>query len=96
MNKEHMEAGSERDKRQDFTINNVQGWKLITTKFKCKNLVQGISEVEWRWNRWLLESGKGWKLISNCLWVLWDITVFPPQGSHPDILRKTQRANGYA
>ena len=46
MNKEHMEAGSERDKRQEFTINNVQGWKLITTKFECGNLVLGILEVE--------------------------------------------------
>ena len=46
-NKEHMEAGSERGKRQDFTINNVQGQKLITTEFECRNLVLGISEVMW-------------------------------------------------
>ena len=65
-----------RDKRWDFTINNVQGWKLLKTKFEHRNLVLGISEVKWRWWRWLLESGKGWKLISNCLWVLWDITSY--------------------
>ena len=39
MNKEHMEAGSERDKRQYFTINNIQGQELITTEFKHRNLV---------------------------------------------------------
>jgi len=48
MNKEHMEAGSERNKRQDFTINNFQGWELITTEFRHGNLVLGISEVVWR------------------------------------------------
>ena len=67
MNKEHMEAGSERDNRQDFTINNIQGWDLITTEFKCGNLVPGISEVMWRWQKWLLESGMGQELVSNCL-----------------------------
>jgi len=35
MTKEHMEAGSEGNKRQDFTMNNIQGQELITTKFKC-------------------------------------------------------------
>ena len=94
MNKEHMEAGLERDKRWDFTINNIQGWELITTKFEHGNLVLGILEVIWMWQRWLLESGMGQKLISNCLWVLWDVTVFPPQGSHPKILRKMQGASG--
>ena len=48
MNKEHREAGLERNKRQDFTIDSVQGWKLITTKFNCRDLVLGISEVMWR------------------------------------------------
>jgi len=38
----------ERNKRQDFTIDNVQVQKLITTKFKHGNLVPGISEVMWR------------------------------------------------
>jgi len=46
-----MEAGSEGDKRQDFTINNIQGWELITTEFEHGNLVPGISEVVWRWQR---------------------------------------------
>ena len=46
MNQEHMEAGSERNKRQDFAINNIQGWELITTEFKHGNLVPGISDVE--------------------------------------------------
>jgi len=36
-NKEHMEAGSEGNKRRKFTINNIQGWELITTKFECRN-----------------------------------------------------------
>ena len=40
-----MVAGSEVNKRQDFTINNVQGWELINTEFKHGNLVLGISEV---------------------------------------------------
>jgi len=65
MDREHMVAGSEGNKRQDFTINNVQGWELITTEFECGSLVLGISEVMWRWWKWLLESGMGQKLISN-------------------------------
>ena len=67
MNGGHMVAGSEGNKRQDFTINNVQGWELITTEFEHGNLVPGISEVIWMWQRWLLESGMGQKLVSNCL-----------------------------
>src|SRR5882724_13609031 len=51
MNEEHREAGSERNKRQDFTIDSVQGQKLITTKFKGGSLVPGILEVVWRWQR---------------------------------------------
>ena len=34
MNGEHMVAGSEENKRQDFTINNVQGQEFIVTKFE--------------------------------------------------------------
>ena len=45
MNREHMVAGSEGKKTQGFTINNVQGWESINTKFKHRNLVLGISEV---------------------------------------------------
>jgi len=60
-----MEAGWGRDKRGDFTIDSVQGWELITTEFECGNLVLGISEVEWGWQEWLLESGMGWKNFSN-------------------------------
>jgi len=56
MNREHMVAGSEVNKRQDFTINNIQGWELINAKFKHGNVVLGISEVMWG-------SGKGyWNL----------------------------------
>ena len=51
MNSEHMVAGSEENKRQDFTINNVQGKELISTKFECRNLVLGILEVMWRWQK---------------------------------------------
>ena len=38
-------------------------------------MVPGISEVVWGWWKGLLESGIGWKLISNSLCVLWDITL---------------------
>ena|SRR5882724_10668433 len=48
MNEEHREAGSERNKRQDFTLDSVQGQKLITTEFEHGNLVPGIFEVGWR------------------------------------------------
>jgi len=57
MNGEHIVAGSEGDKRQDFTINNVQGQELVTTEFEHRNLVPGILEVVWRWQNdyWNLE-----------------------------------------
>ena len=74
MNRKHMVAGSEVDKRQDFTIKYVQGWELTNTKFEHGNMVPGISEVIWGWKKGLLESGIGQKLISNSLWVLWDLT----------------------
>ena len=45
MNGNHMVAGSEENKRQDFTINNVQGWELLTTEFECGTWFLGISEV---------------------------------------------------
>ena len=34
MNSEHMVAGSEVNKRRDFTIKCVQGWELINTEFE--------------------------------------------------------------
>ena len=34
MNGEHMVAGLEENKRQDFTVNNIQGQELIMTKFE--------------------------------------------------------------
>jgi len=51
INEEHREAGSERNKRSDFTIDSVQGQKLITTEFEHGPLVRGISEVVWRENK---------------------------------------------
>jgi len=39
------------------------------------NLVPGISKVVWGWQKWLLESRIGWKLINKSLWVLWDVTL---------------------
>ena len=78
MNGEHMVAGSEENKRQDFTINNVQGQELLMTKFKHGTWFLGISEVVWGWQKWVLESRMGCKLISTSLWVLQDVTVFPP------------------
>ena len=74
INGEHMVAGSEENKRWDFTINNVQGQELITTVFKCRNLVPVISEVMWGWWKRVLESRMGQKCISDGLWVLWDVT----------------------
>ena len=69
MNGEHMVAGLEENKRQDFTINNVQGWELLTTEFKCRTWFPGISEVMWGWQKWVLEYGMGWKFISMA--ILW-------------------------
>jgi len=45
MNGEHMVAGSEENKRQDFTINNIQDQELITTEFKHGTWFPGILEV---------------------------------------------------
>ena len=45
MNGEHMVAGSEENKRQDFTINNIQGQELIMTEFECGTWFLGILEV---------------------------------------------------
>ena len=42
-----MVAGSEENKRRDFTINNVQGWELLTTEFKHRTWFLGILEVAW-------------------------------------------------
>ena len=36
MNGEHMVAGSEENKRQDFTVNSIQGWELIMTKLSAE------------------------------------------------------------
>ena len=47
MNRKHMVAGSEVNKRQDFTIKYVQGWELINTKFKHGSMVLRILEVTW-------------------------------------------------
>jgi len=44
-----MVAGLEENKRQEFTVNSIQGWELTTTKFECGNLVYGILEVMWGW-----------------------------------------------
>jgi len=74
MNKEHRKAGLERNKRQDFTIDSVQGRKLLTTEFKCGNLVPEILEVVSRWQGWLLESGMDQNLSAIASWVLQDIT----------------------
>ena len=45
MNSEHMVAGLGENKRQDFTINNIQGQELITTKFKHGTWFLRILEV---------------------------------------------------
>src|SRR5882724_7721857 len=75
MNSEHMVAGLEVNKRQDFTIKYVQGQELINTEFKHGNVVLGISEVIWGWWKRLLESRMCQKHISNGLWVLQDVTT---------------------
>src|SRR5882724_11678417 len=45
MNGEHMVAGSEENKRQAFTINNVQGQELLMTKFEHGTWFLGILHV---------------------------------------------------
>jgi len=78
MNGEHIVAGSEENKRQDFTVNSIQGWKLTMTKFEHGTWCLGISEVTWGWQGWVLESRMDQKLISMRLWAFQDVTVFPP------------------
>src|SRR5882724_10348886 len=75
MNGEHMVAGSEENKRQDFTVNSIQGWELTMTEFKHRTWFPGILEIMWGWQKRVLESRMGRKLISKSLWVLWDITL---------------------
>jgi len=48
------------------------------TKFEHGTWFPGILEVMWGWRKWILESRLGWKLISMSLWVLQDVTLFPP------------------
>ena len=74
MNGEHMVAGSEENKRRDFTVNSIQGQELTMTKFEHSTWFPGISEVMWGWWKRVLESGMGQKLISKSLWVLRDVT----------------------
>jgi len=76
MNGEHMVAGSEENKRRGFTVHSIQGQELTMTKFECGTSFPGISEVVWGWQKRVLESGMGQKLISKSLWVLQDITPF--------------------
>ena len=45
MNGEHMVASLEENKRQDFTINNVQGQELLTTELEHGTWFLEISEV---------------------------------------------------
>ena len=45
MNGEHMVAGLEENKTQDFTVNSIQGWELTMTKFKCRTWFLGILKV---------------------------------------------------
>jgi len=46
MNSEHMVAGSEENKRQDFTINNIQGWELIMTEFEHRTWFLDVGSCE--------------------------------------------------
>ena len=54
MNGEHMVAGSEENKRRDFTIKYVQGRELINTKFEH--------------GTWFQESQKSCGGGRNCYW----------------------------
>jgi len=47
------------------------------TEFECGTWCPGILEVVWGWQKWVLESRMGWKLISMSLWALQDVT--PPK-----------------
>jgi len=75
MNGEHMVAGSEENKRRDFTVNSIQGQELTMTEFECRTWFPGISEVMWGWRKRVLESGMGQKCISDGLWMLRDVTM---------------------
>ena len=63
MNGEHMVAGSEENKRQDFTVNSIQGQELTMTNFEHRTWCPGILEVMWGWQKWVLESRMGCKLL---------------------------------
>ena len=41
MNGEDMVTGSEENKRQDFTVNSIQGQELTMTEFKCRTWFLG-------------------------------------------------------
>ena len=56
-----MVAGSEENKRWDFTVNSIQGQELTMTEFEHGTWFLGISEVVWGWQKRVLESGMGWK-----------------------------------
>ena len=38
---------------------------MISTEFEHGDLVLGILEVVWEWQKWLLASGMGQKLVRN-------------------------------
>jgi len=79
MNGEHMVAGLEENKRQDFTLISIQGQELTTTEFECKTWCPGILEVVWGWQEWYCNPEWTGKPISVSLWALQGITL--AQGS---------------
>ena len=82
----------------------------MTSEFECRNRFWESQELKlWLWcfrGWWVLRWNlcRGWwggvtdlelaKFVSKFTWVLWDVTVFPPQGSHPEILRYMGKMGG--
>ena len=58
----------------------------MSSEFRHGSEVPGISEVHEVDRGWLLQPGSSRILSANVMGVLWDVTVFPLQGSRPEIL----------
>ena len=55
------------------------------TELKHGTWFPGISEGMWGWQKRVLESGIGWKLISKSLWALQDVTLIDSKGPQPTL-----------
>ena len=79
--------GKGQDMRDYYTMNNrKKGQDLATTEFRCGTRFWDSRRLCGRDNC----GCRDWELavlVSNVTWVLRDITVFPPQGPRPEVLR---------